>query len=167
MHTIREVRRRAKADLRRWIYKRGLFRPARLKTLAQRLARAYAGGLSDGALMALARHESWLEAGKCEDVGRIESMLFHYLRRELRRLARSFWEGHTSVELAVKDSRVQASEVRLVGFFNGERPTADTSPNAYINAAYMNTAHMDTTYSDAARSGSFEEAPQNQQVPYA
>jgi hypothetical protein len=152
MYTVRDLRDRAKADLRRRIYERGLFRPARLKRLAYRLAGAYAAGLSKGDLMALARHESWLDTGKREDAGQTADRLFCFLRRELRRLAQSFWEGHVSVELAVQTSRVE-----LVGFFNGERPHVHTSPNTHIN----------TAYSDAARSGSFEGTPQNQQAPYA
>lgn len=138
MHTIRYVRERAKADLRRRIYEKGLFRPGRMETLAHRLARAYAAGLSEGDLLAIARHDSWLEARQCENTERIADKLFHYLRRELRRLTQRFWDGHVSVELAVK-----ASEVRLVGFFNGERPDF----------------HINTTY--------VEGTPQNRQAPYA
>jgi len=129
MQTVNDIRRQATAELRRRIFRSGVFRRKHMKDLASTLAREHTSGLSVGNLLALARHDTWLKSGRSdrspypgEKTDRIEDELHSYLRSELRILVDSFWEGRTSVELIAKRSCVE-----LGGFFNGKRPSRQAS----------------------------------------
>lgn len=140
METVNDIRRRATGDLRRRIFRSGLFRHRRMKDVARSLARKYAAGLSPETLLALARHDTWLRGGRGgsppsqypgEKTGRIAEELLSYLRHELRLVVDTFWDGGTSVEMSVKRSRVV-----LAGFFNGERPSRNGATGGRHNDAH-------------------------------
>jgi hypothetical protein len=126
MQTVKDIRRRATAELRRCIFECSVFRRKHMKDIASTLARKHTAGMSTEKLLALARHDTWLKSSRDgnphspypgEKTDRIADELLCYLRSELRILVDSFFEGRTSVELVVRRSSVD-----LAGFFNGERP---------------------------------------------
>ncbi|MCS4190711.1 hypothetical protein GGP51_002194 [Salinibacter ruber] len=139
MQTVRDIRRRATGDLRRRIFRSGIFQHQRMKDVARSLAREYASGLSPEKLLALARHDTWLKSGRGgslssqypgEKVQCIAEELLCYLRHELRLVVDTFWDGGTSVEMSVKRSRVV-----LAGFFNGKRPNRNGATEGIHNDA--------------------------------
>jgi hypothetical protein len=131
MKTVRDIKKRAVTDMRQRLYNRGLFQRSVMRKMAKSLARDYSAGLSAESLLALARHDSWLKEQRMhgveenrETIRLIQDKLEGFLRRELRLVVSSFWEGRTSMELAVKRSGVE-----LVGFFNQERPVRPPGVN--------------------------------------
>ena len=66
MQTVNDIRRRATAELRRRIFRSGVFRRKHMKDLASTLAREHTSGLSVGNLLALARHDTWLKSGRSD-----------------------------------------------------------------------------------------------------
>ncbi len=138
MQTVKDIRRRATGELRRRIFRNGVFRRKHMKDMARSLARKYTAGLSAEKLLALARHDTWLKSSRDgrspypgEKTERIAEELLCYLRSELRILVDSFWEGRTSVELVV-----EGSSAELKGFFNGDRPCRQPLADGRHNNAH-------------------------------
>lgn len=116
-----------------------------MKDLARALAREHTAGLSAEKLLALARHDTWLKSSRGgipysqypgEKTNRIAEELESFLRSELRVLVDSFWNGRTSVELAVKRSSAE-----LAGFFNGVRPNCGDAPNDPLESSHERQNH--------------------------
>lgn len=126
METVRDIRRRARRDLQRRIFRSGIFRRQHMKDMARSLAQEHSAGMPPEKLLALARHDTWLKQSYSGDsdshypgakTERIAEELRSYLRSELRVLVDTFWEGRTSVEFIA-----QSDSVELDGFFNGRHP---------------------------------------------
>jgi hypothetical protein len=140
VQTVRDIQRQATDELQRRIFQNGIFRRQRMKDVAMTLAREHTAGMSPENLLTLARHDTWLKTRTSrslhpeypgEKTERIEDKLHSYIRSELRVLVDSFFEGRTSVELAV-----QSSTTELIGFFNGERPGRKVDAEGLHDDAY-------------------------------